>query len=1370
MRRPHGRLASGLLGLAIAILGSVTLVSAREKHMPPPSPRVGFAVGGTLRAVVAPGTKLALPIAIDMTNAAGRNVAAITAALSWPTARVTFDSIRTAGFGALTSNITNAATGSISFSVFSADGATTNTTVATLYLTATNAPGSGSVSLTPSIVGDEQGAEIQSLFRVRGIDVCVGTPGKWGDVNGDPTTNPQGDGLVNIIDAQQIARFSVGLSTANAAGLAARGDVTADGNVNIIDAQQIARFSVGLTTAARVSTDVFTAPPVGSVVAAPSTASLDVGGSVQLGATPKDAASASVAGCVPVTWTTSSAAVATVDSTGLVTAIAGGSATITATSGGKNATVAVTVAGGTVSPITVTNATPVDGATNVDIEGTVQVQFSSPVDASTVTSSTVTLSQGATPVAGTLAVSGNTVTFTPAAPLNELLTTYTVRVTTGVRGTSGGSLAEDFHPSFTTQLANPNYYYRLTNEAAGTTKAFGVDANAVNCAFGDVSGASAQYWKIVPAGAYYALSNLAAAGDKALEGGALGSYCVMAGFTPPAGYATGQLWRILPYAGAYPTGFRLVSYTTNNGLDAPIIDNVRVPGLTVATPNAAGQVWYLTRLGRPPLSVTSSSPVTGAAGVARNATIGVTFSTTIDVSTVTSTSFSVLKGATPVPGTLSATGNTVTFTPTALLDESATQYSVVIGTGLKGTNGSVLAAPFTTTFRTILADPGYYYRLTNEFMGGTKSLEATPANIECVFADNGASTGQQWYFVPIDGAIDRYVLKNVALGDTKGLEGGATGYACLMTGFPAGGGLFGGQIWRVSANADVFPGGVRIQGDDGTNSLDAPLLDNVRRPGIQPTGTSAGQVWYLTRLGPRVPEVSSVVVTPSSATLTAVGATQQLSIAARDAGNSVIPGVTFTLVSSASAVATVNANGLVTAVANGTATISAVTTGGKIGTTVITVAIPGAAIYVNPNGNDAWDGSASAPKRTIQAAINTGGPIIKIRAGTYNEVLTLRSGVSLYGSYNAAFTTQSLTDDQTKITGPADGSPGVIGTGVQNVTIDMIAIEAASPSAPSGASSYGIRLISSTNITISRSSITTGIPTAGASASVSASGDNGGDGLSGGLGGAGGASSCERPGGAGGAGGPRGGSGSRGTDGISNGDPALFPFGGAGGDPYYFSSHEGLWGGSAGNGSAGVAAFGGTSFGSLSTLGIYRPADGLTGATGTPGGSGGGGGGSGDGGFTPGNHGAGGGAGGCGGPGGQGGKGGGGSFGIVSVSSTISVSNSSIRTGDARGGGNGAQGGAGGGGGKGGIGQTTGILDTYSPKPGGNGGNGGSGGSGGAGGGGGGGPTIAILMSAGQLTQSGNTFALGSPGPGGGGNYGGAVGKQMETISVVSVP
>src|SRR5919109_1730229 len=71
-------------------------------------------------------------------------------------------------------------------------------------------------------------------------------------------------------------------------------------------------------------------PAVASVSVDPTTASIVVGQTVQLTATPRDANGNTLTGRV-VTWASSNAAVASVSSTGLVTGVAAGSATITAT-------------------------------------------------------------------------------------------------------------------------------------------------------------------------------------------------------------------------------------------------------------------------------------------------------------------------------------------------------------------------------------------------------------------------------------------------------------------------------------------------------------------------------------------------------------------------------------------------------------------------------------------------------------------------------------------------------------------------------------------------------------------------------------------------------------------------------------------------------------------------------------------------------------------------------------------------------------------------------------------------------------------------------------------------------------------------------
>jgi uncharacterized protein YjdB len=107
--------------------------------------------------------------------------------------------------------------------------------------------------------------------------------------------------------------------------------------------------------------------PVASVQVAPATASLTVGQTAQLTATPKDSAGSALTGRA-VTWTSSAPTVASVSPSGLVTGGAAGSATITAMSEGRTGSATVTVALVPVASVVVTPA-----PATVPVLGTVQL-------------------------------------------------------------------------------------------------------------------------------------------------------------------------------------------------------------------------------------------------------------------------------------------------------------------------------------------------------------------------------------------------------------------------------------------------------------------------------------------------------------------------------------------------------------------------------------------------------------------------------------------------------------------------------------------------------------------------------------------------------------------------------------------------------------------------------------------------------------------------------------------------------------------------------------------------------------------------------------------------------------------------------------
>ena len=88
-----------------------------------------------------------------------------------------------------------------------------------------------------------------------------------------------------------------------------------------------------------------TTVPVATVSVAPASLSLAVGQTGQLTATLRDAAGTVLTGRT-VTWSTSATGLATVTTSGLVTAVGAGTATITATSEGQSGSATVTVSGG----------------------------------------------------------------------------------------------------------------------------------------------------------------------------------------------------------------------------------------------------------------------------------------------------------------------------------------------------------------------------------------------------------------------------------------------------------------------------------------------------------------------------------------------------------------------------------------------------------------------------------------------------------------------------------------------------------------------------------------------------------------------------------------------------------------------------------------------------------------------------------------------------------------------------------------------------------------------------------------------------------------------------------------------------------------
>ena len=136
------------------------------------------------------------------------------------------------------------------------------------------------------------------------------------------------------------------------------------------------------------------------------------------------------------------------------------------TNGTGNATrpvsLTVTTAPDTTPP-TVVTVDPADTHSGIPVNSVVTVTFSEPV---AVPAGSLSLSDGAGSVTGTVSVNGAIVTFDPSVILSDN-TTYTVTATTAVTDLTGNPLSAGFSSTFTTSAASPASTLPLETSSGG---------------------------------------------------------------------------------------------------------------------------------------------------------------------------------------------------------------------------------------------------------------------------------------------------------------------------------------------------------------------------------------------------------------------------------------------------------------------------------------------------------------------------------------------------------------------------------------------------------------------------------------------------------------------------------------------------------------------------------------------------------------------------------------------------------------------------------------------------------------------------------------------------------------------------------------
>ena len=311
-------------------------------------------------------------------------------------------------------------------------------------------------------------------------------------------------------------------------------------------------------------------------------------------------------------------------------------------------------------PPTILSTSPSNYSTNIPVYASIVANFSEAIDQATVTSAEFTLMDGTTPVSGTVMYNGNSASFTPSSPLNPT-TVYTARVSTGVKDLAGNAMSA-------------NYSWQFQTAAPDTTPPTVISTSPIASATG-VAVASA----------------ITATFNEPIDPGTIttaGAFTLTCGANTVSG--------TVKYSGNTATFTPSAPLTPNTPCMAMITTAVKdLAGNAIG----ADYIWTFQTIVPTAPTVSSASPVPYDYAVATSSVVTATFSKPVDPATVNGASFTLVGGTTPVSGTVTYSGSTATFTPSAPLTEN-TVYRATITTDVKDMLGTPLSANYSWTFQT----------------------------------------------------------------------------------------------------------------------------------------------------------------------------------------------------------------------------------------------------------------------------------------------------------------------------------------------------------------------------------------------------------------------------------------------------------------------------------------------------------------------------------------------------------------------------------------------------------------------------------------------------------------------------------------------
>lgn len=699
---------------------------------------------------------------------------------------------------------------------------------------------------------------------------------------------------------------------------------------------------------------------VGTVRVTPALDSLPIGATVALSATVLDASGSRVAGAT-VFWNTANPSIATVSSSGVVTAIDTGTVQIAASSQGVSGFATITVEPKPVAAVNVTPPTAV-----IKVHQTVHLQ-ANPVDAqgNPLTGRVVTW-QSSDPTVATVDDSG-VVTGVSVGPAT---------ITAMCEGKSGSAAISVGAPTPASIAVNPTSVSITVGQTSQLTATVKDSNNAV------ISGASVTWTIDKPAVASVSSTGLVTgltagtATITATSGPAHTTVPVTIAPPPPNAVVVSpssatlfvtqsvQLTATVTDAAGQPLSGQSVTWSSANptiaSVDANGLVHALLPGTATINATNGSLVGHAT--------ITVKLVPTSQVGVSPDAAqlfVGQTQQLTavaLDSVGDTLTNRAV---------TWSSTNTGVARVTTSGLVTAAAPGSAVIIAKIEGQTGTASITVSLVPVRTVTVTPALDTVIVGAVVQETAALKDSAGNTLTGRTIDWTSSDQSVAVVSSSGRVVTVGAGTVTITATsEGVPGTATIVVLpvpvsTVVVAPATASIVVGGTQQFTdtlkdASGAVLSGRVVAWTSSDTTiaTVDATtgLATGVAAGAVTITATSEGKSGKAT-LTVTPPPVATVSVTPPTATI-AAGATQQFAVALLDAKGDTLVGRTVTWSVDPSALATIDATGLATGVAAGTVTITA-TSEGKTGTATLTVTPPPVATVVVSPPNPAIDSGAT---------------------------------------------------------------------------------------------------------------------------------------------------------------------------------------------------------------------------------------------------------------------------------------------------------------------------------------------------------------------------------------------------------------------------